>query len=93
MDPNSGWAKEFDVATHDSWVHRLGNLVLLTRRKNSQAQNYEFDVKKERYFSTTGGVSPFGLTTQVLQAPDWTVDRLRQRQAKLLGVLSVLWRL
>jgi hypothetical protein len=93
MDPNSAWTAEFDMDTHDSWVHRLGNLVLLTRRKNSQAQNYEFEVKKERYFSTAGGVSPFGLTTQVLQAPDWTVERLQQRQAELLGVLSNLWRL
>jgi hypothetical protein len=93
MDPNSDWVKEFDDTTHDSWVHRLGNLVLLTRRKNSQAQNYDFAVKKEKYFSTTGGVSPFALTTQVLQTPDWTVDRLQNRQSKLLGILSELWRL
>ena len=74
------------------WVHRLGNLALLTRKKNSAANNYEFDRKKDAYF-TRGGVSPFVLTTQVIQHQRWTPDVLEQRQAQLLGVLASHWRL
>jgi len=74
------------------WVHRLGNLALLTRKKNSAANNYDFDKKKTAYF-TKGGVSPFALTTQVLQHPKWTLNVLEEREAQLLEVLEKHWRL
>ncbi len=74
-------------------VHRLGNLLLLSKRKNSQAQNYEFDKKKQKYFSTKTGISPFALTTQVLKEDEWTPDVVKRRQQKLLRVLKDLWRL
>lgn len=74
------------------WVHRLGNLALLTRKKNSAANNYDFDKKKTAYF-TKGGVSPFALTTQVLQHAQWTLDVLKAREAQLLEALESHWRL
>jgi hypothetical protein len=74
------------------WVHRLGNLALLTRKKNSAANNYDFDRKKDAYF-TRGGVSPFALTTQVIRHQQWTPDVLEQRQAELLSALESHWRL
>lgn len=74
------------------WVHRLGNLALLTRKKNSAANNYDFDKKKTAYF-TKGGVSPFALTTQVLQHVEWTLKVLEERETQLLEVLETHWRL
>ncbi|MDA3915280.1 DUF4268 domain-containing protein [Oleiagrimonas sp.] len=74
------------------WVHRLGNLALLTRKKNSAANNYDFDKKKTAYF-TKGGVSPFVLTTQVLQHSEWTLKVLEEREAQLLEALEGHWRL
>lgn len=74
------------------WVHRLGNLALLTRKKNSAANNYDFDRKKSAYF-TKQGVSPFALTTQVLQHAKWTKTVLEARQVLLLEVLEDHWRL
>lgn len=82
------WPDEEELA---SWMHRLGNLLLLSRRKNSQAQNFEFDVKKNKYFSTKGGVSSFPLTTQVLQETEWTPAVVERRQTALLGVLEATW--
>lgn len=93
MNPDSQWAKDFDEVDHELWVHRLGNLVLLTRRKNSQAQNYDFKEKKAKYFSTVGGITPFAITTQVIQADDWTLGRLEQRQTDAITKLADLWRL
>jgi hypothetical protein len=74
------------------WVHRLGNLALLTRKKNSAANNYDFDRKKTAYF-TKGGVSPFVLTTQVLQHAEWTLAVMEERESQLLGILETHWRL
>ena len=41
------------MALREKYTHRIGNLVLLPRRKNSEAQNYDFDVKKQKYFFCT----------------------------------------
>ncbi|MDK8795852.1 DUF1524 domain-containing protein [Corynebacterium sp. MSK041] len=62
------------------WTHRLGNLLLLNRRKNSSACNYDFDVKKERYFKSGKGVAVLALTTQVLGEPVWTPSVIERRQ-------------
>ena len=83
----SQWESQFpDAKTRSYWVHRLANLVLLSRRKNASASNLDFDAKKERYFKANG-VCPFAITTQVLNSPSWTIDVLQQRQADLTGKL------
>jgi len=89
----SEWERWFpDSETRLLQVHTLGNLVLLTRKKNSAASNYEFARKKDAYF-TRGGVSPFVLTTQVLQQAIWTPEIVRSRQDQLLAKLEHHWRL
>ncbi|MGP9827597.1 DUF4357 domain-containing protein [Ectopseudomonas khazarica] len=77
---------------HQFWVHRLGNLALLSRRKNSSASNYEFAKKKTAYF-TKGRVCSFALTTQVLQHEQWTAEVMEERQGALLQKLENVWRL
>lgn len=90
----STWLDWFpDEAVRESWVHRLANLVLLPRKKNSEAQNFDFDTKKEKYFKSDKGVSTFALTSQVLGQPDWTQALLQSRQETLLEKLKNLWSL
>jgi Protein of unknown function (DUF1524) len=70
-EADSEWTAWFpDFTVRARCVHRLGNLALLTRKKNSSASNYEFGRKKETYF-TRDGISPFVLTTQVLKHSTW----------------------
>lgn len=91
--PNSQWAIWVPYkATHQYWVHRLGNLALLSRKKNSSASNRDFDWKKSAYF-TKGGTSAFALTTQVLQHADWTAEVIRERHYSMLAKLETHWRL
>jgi hypothetical protein len=93
-DPGSEWCRLFpDVVRREALVHKLGNLVLLSHRKNSAAQNYDFDKKKTKYFASRGKVSAFALTSQVLHEPRWTPDVIERRQADLLSRLRTLWRL
>ena len=74
------------------WTHRLANLVLLSRRKNSSASNWDFGRKKSEYFQR-GGVAPFPLTTQVVHESEWTPAVLERRQHGLINALSKEWRL
>jgi len=91
--PNSQWAAWVpDKTQHQLWVHRLGNLALLSRKKNSSASNRDFGWKKSAYF-TKGGSTTFALTTQVLQFADWTAAVMQQRQDEMLAKLEVHWRL
>ena len=90
----SVWTNWFpDEEDRNRYVHKLGNLVLLSRRKNSQSRNYDFDTKKQKYFANNKGVSPFVLTTQVLQKTTWTPEVIETRQEELITTLSGLWRL
>lgn len=90
----SRWLADFPAeADREQWVHKLANLVLLTRRKNSQAGNLDFADKKKKYFTSKGGVANFALTSQVLSEPSWTPATLADRQKNLIGEIEKLWRL
>ena len=89
---DSEWVAWFpDREIRDSWTHRLANLVLLSRRKNSSASNLNFQDKKEKYFKS-GSISPFVLTTSVLNETEWTPEVLERRQRELIQELSREWR-
>ncbi len=90
---DSEWMTWFPTE-HDreEWTHRLANLVLLSRRKNASASNWDFGRKKNEYFQR-GNVAPFALTAQVLNESEWTPPMLERRQRELIGVLQKEWRL
>ncbi|MFF0550915.1 DUF262 domain-containing protein [Streptomyces sp. NPDC004311] len=93
QNPGAGsqWTDLFDEDQRAYWTHRLGNLVLLNRAKNSAAQNLGFTTKKTKYFTGRSGAVPFALTSQVLQFQDWTPDVLEAQQAQLVGLLVKEW--
>jgi hypothetical protein len=82
-----------DEEGRKTWVHRIANLVPLTQKKNSAAQNYDFETKKRIYFRGSKGVSSYALTTQVLDTADWTPEVIEKRQAALLTMLIEKWEL
>ena len=89
--PDSQWQIDFTAIQRSEWTNRLANLVLLSRTKNAQAQNFDFTVKKEKYLRR--GVVAFPLTTQALGQETWTPEMLERRQAELLDLLTAEWRL
>lgn len=94
VDPSSEWAVSWpDADERARWLHRLANLVPLTRARNSRALNYDFDRKKSAYFAGSSGVTTYALTSQVLHASSWTPEVVAGRQEELLEVLRRSWRL
>lgn len=46
---DSYWESRFSPEEHEYWLHRLGNLTLISGSKNSRASNRSFDQKKQTY--------------------------------------------
>lgn len=91
--PDSEWMERFpDAEQRANWVHRLANLVLLSRRKNTRASNWDFERKRNEYFSVNGA-TPFVLTSQVAKQTEWTPAVLEHRQEELVNAFKKEWRL
>ena len=91
---DSEWATLWpDDEKRAVWVHRIGNLIPLNKRRNSSAQNYPFKKKREAYFLGKDNVSSYALTTQVLNHQEWTPKVVKARQKQLLEALKDNWRL
>lgn len=89
----SEWRALFSDDQRAFWTHRLGNLLLLNRRKNSQASNLAFATKKSSYFKPDAGIAPFAVTVQVLDHEEWTPEVLQQRQRENVALLMAEWKL
>ncbi|KOV81154.1 DUF262 domain-containing protein [Nocardia sp. NRRL S-836] len=90
---DSRWVADFSADDRTTWTHRIANLVLLNRTKNAEAQNYDFALKKAKYFLSGKGVAAFPLTSQVLAQDEWTPAVLETRQKELIRTLAEGWNL
>ncbi len=94
VNPGSEWEKLWpDRAVRDQWLNQIANLVPLTRKKNSEARNYDFDKKKEKYFKGKNGTTTYPLTTQVLSEKTWTPEIVEIRQKELINIFIDRWKL
>ena len=92
VNEDSQWAEWWpDPEERAKWVHKIGNLLPLAKRKNSQAQNYDFNLKKEKYFRGKTGVTMYALTTQVLMYSKWSPEDVKERQEGLINVYRKNW--
>ncbi|MDX2179376.1 MAG: DUF262 domain-containing HNH endonuclease family protein [Bryobacteraceae bacterium] len=84
------WSQRFSEDEHSLWLHRLGNLALLSGNKNYKAQNYDFDKKKEVYGERNRKVS-FDLTKEICDQQEWTVSAIQTRHDRLLKLAATTW--
>ncbi|MFC3198250.1 DUF262 domain-containing protein [Parapedobacter deserti] len=78
----SKWKQIFTDDEMVDNVHKLGNLVLISRSKNSSLGRKDFLDKKRVYFN--GSISAFPNSLQVMQYNEWDLPVLQKRQADLL---------
>lgn len=90
---DSAWLADFTEEERDYWTHKLGNLLLLNKAKNSQASNRDFAIKKQGYFIGKYGVSNYAITTQVLQHDEWTPAVIEALHQERLESLAAMWQL
>ncbi|BBM83350.1 DUF262 domain-containing protein [Candidatus Uabimicrobium amorphum] len=80
---NSKWkVKQED---HSEWVHSLGNIVLIDRKKNSAFSNKSYPEKKEIYKSV---IEARANTNYVfIKYPQWNIEAIKQNQKRIEKVL------
>lgn len=86
-DPKSQWMKDFTADQHEEYLNKIGNLVLISRKKNSQLSNSDFTIKKKKYFKKFIDTFPNSLT--VISESKWTPIELKKRQKNLVDQLVV----
>jgi len=80
------WLKRFTDAEKQELVHKIGNLALLSGKKNSAAQNFDFLKKKDVYLNRLKKVS-FDITKEICELNEWNKIELEKRQKKYVEIL------
>lgn len=88
---DSQWVRDFTDARREEWVDKLGNLVIITRRKNASQGRLDYSDKRERYFAESIDTCPNSL--RVLHRYDaWTPEQLQDNHRTVLEKLCSYFR-
>ena len=81
---DSQWIKDFTPEQREECVHKLGNLVLITRRKNTSQGRLDYAEKKKKYFEKNIDTCPNSL--RVLQKySTWTPSAFAENHSTVLN--------
>lgn len=81
----SQWCVSFLPEARAEWTDRLGNLVLISRRKNTAQGRLDYAAKKAKYFQKN--IETFPNSLRVLNNPNWTPETLAQNHRDALATL------
>lgn len=83
---NSQWLIDFTNEQREELTHKLGNLVLISRRKNSGQGRLDFANKKIKYF--TNSIESFPNSLRIMQKSNWLPEDIESNHKKLVNVLK-----
>ena len=78
--------KSFDP---DEFIHRLGNLTLLTTALNSGLQNSFFDQKKKEIKKHDN----YFINKFIIDMKEWNDEAINNRQKEFAGIANRIWNL
>ncbi len=78
---------DIDKDEHFDWVHRLGNIVLLDKRKNSSLSNLKYEVKVEKYKKD---IEARANTNYVFMTYNnqWNIDTIKDNHHRVQKILK-----
>ena len=83
---DSQWRKDFTDEQRNEWEDRLGNLVLISTKKNTSQGNSDYALKKTKYFAKKISTCPNSL--RVLKNDQWTPIELERNHGEVLAKLK-----
>ena len=92
------WKDKFSKEEAENLVNSLGNLTLLTGKKNIEASNCNFDKKQEIYKGNSGkgfdGKISFEITKEIIdEYEDWTPETISERYEKLVKEIKEIFKI
>lgn len=83
----SQWVTDFSDEQREAWTNYLGNLVLISRRKNTSQGRLDYVDKKTKYFKDS--IETFPNSLRVLNNfNSWTPSDIEQNHNKIIGDLK-----
>jgi hypothetical protein len=83
------WKNNWNEVIADTWLHKIGNLTLLSGRKNIRASNKSFEEKKKIYKGKgLDGTTAFLITQEIITKANWTVNEVKERQEEMTKVVE-----
>ena len=82
---DSQWKADFDDEARELWTNKLGNLIILSRRKNSSQSNLDYEKKKQKYFK--GNVN-LGRSAFIMSKSTWQLDDLQENHKDAVAKLK-----
>ncbi len=80
---DSQWKIDFIDVEREEWTHKIGNLVLISRRKNSSQGRKDYEDKKTKYFKNN--IELFRNSLRVFNTyAKWTPSEIRANQQEVL---------
>ncbi|MFV0176158.1 DUF262 domain-containing HNH endonuclease family protein [Empedobacter falsenii] len=83
---NSQWVNDFSQENRAEWTDKLGNLILLSRIKNTSQGRLDFKLKKEKYFKKN--IETFPNSLNVMQNTEWKFDDLKKNHEQKIELLK-----
>ena len=82
---DSQWCQDFNEEERETWTNRVGNLVLISRRKNSSQGRSDFNDKIEKYFKSNVEIFPNSLN--VMRKKKWDLSALQSHHKEVVDKL------
>lgn len=90
QNPSTGWRTAFQAGADPAeYVHRIGNLTLLSSKVNRQAANRSFAQKQKAALD----ISTLAINQYFRQLKKWGDKEIEERQAELAEVALQVWKL
>jgi uncharacterized protein with ParB-like and HNH nuclease domain len=80
----TGW--EISEEDHKHWLHRLGNVILIDRKKNASLSNLTYNKKKEKYQSSIENRANTNFV--LINFPNWDINNIQSNHVRIINLLK-----
>lgn len=89
-ESSSKWCLDFTDQQRDDYTHKIGNLILLGRRKNTAQGRLDYTDKKLKYFSDKVNIFPNSVRL-ISKYNEWTPKQFADNQSFTLNKLKTYY--